>query len=70
MPNAHFIPRSLSGLGCEANVLTLCPECHHKYDRTNERAKMDAYFERYLSNHYPGWNRDELTYKKGEDYAE
>lgn len=69
-PNAHFIPRSLSGLGCEANILTLCPECHRRYDETTERGRMAEYFERYLKRCYPGWSRDQLIYRKGMDDAE
>ena len=33
IPNAHYIPRSLSGLGCEQNILTLCPACHRRIRR-------------------------------------
>ena len=70
VPNAHFIPRSLSGLGCEANILTLCPECHRRFDQTGERGYMAVYFERYLKQCYPGWSREALTYHKGVDYAQ
>lgn len=70
VPNAHFIPRSLSGLGCEANILTLCPECHRRYDETTERGRMAEYFERYLKQCYPGWSREALIYHKGVDYAQ
>lgn len=69
-PEAHFIPRALSGLGCEENILTLCRRCHDLYDRTLERGCMAAYFEDYLKDHYPGWSREKLIYRKGTDYAE
>lgn len=70
LPNAHFIPRSRSGMGCEANILTLCPDCHRRFDQTTERGMMTEYFERYLKDCYPGWNREDLIYRKGMDYAE
>ena len=66
MPNAHFIPRSKGGLGIEENILTLCPECHWRYDRTFERAGMGAYFRDYLRERYPGWDETKLIYRKGE----
>ena len=65
-PNAHYIPRSLSGLGVEQNILTLCPDCHHRYDRTGDRPRMGEYFRSYLSRCYPDWDEKNLVYRKGE----
>ncbi|HHX72167.1 MAG TPA: HNH endonuclease [Clostridiales bacterium] len=65
IPNAHFIPRSQGGLGIEENVLTLCPECHRKYDHTTERKKMQGHFRIYLRIQYPDWDENKLYYKKG-----
>lgn len=70
IPNAHYIPRSLSGLGCEHNILTLCPDCHRRYDETLLRGKMAEYFRRYLRSKYPDWDETKLLYQKGHDYAE
>ena len=70
LPEAHFIPRSLSGLGCEENILTLCRACHDRYDHSLERGRMAEYFERYLKQCYPGWSREALIYHKGVDYAQ
>ena len=64
--NAHYIPRSQGGLGREDNILTLCPECHRRYDQTTDRAKLQPFFARYLKEHYPNWNEKNLIYKKGE----
>lgn len=64
LPNAHFIARSQGGLGIEENILTLCPDCHRRYDQTDERAKMREYFKNYLQEQYPGWDETKLYYKK------
>ena len=66
LPNAHFIPRSHNGLGIEENILTLCPECHMRYDQTEARAFLRSILERYLRRHYPGWEETELYYHKGD----
>lgn len=63
-PNAHYIPRSRSGLGVEKNILTLCWPCHLRYDQTTEREKMGAYFREYLQSKYPDWNEEDLYYRK------
>lgn len=63
-PNAHFIARSQGGLGIEENILTLCFDCHRKYDQSTERQKMRAYFAEYLKSKYPDWNEEKLVYKK------
>ena len=63
-PNAHYIPRSRSGLGIEENILTLCWPCHLKYDQSTDRAKMGEYFRRYLESKYPDWDESKLYYKK------
>lgn len=62
--NAHYIPRSDAGLGIEENILTLDWECHQKYDQSNERRKMKAFFKKYLESAYPDWDEEKLRYKK------
>jgi hypothetical protein len=64
MPNAHFIPRSKGGLGIEKNVVTLCQQCHFKFDQTDERLCIYAYIMNYLQEIYDNWSIDELIYKK------
>ena len=63
-PNAHYIPRSHSGLGIEENILTLCWPCHMRYDQTTDRAQMGEFFRRYLQSKYPDWDVNKLYYKK------
>ena len=64
VPNAHCTPRSKGGLGIEENVLTLCVDCHHRYDNGNGRAEMQQYFMEYLKRKYPNWNEEKLIYRR------
>lgn len=61
---AHFIPRSQSGLGIEENILTLCWDCHMRFDQSTERENMRMFFREYLMSKYPEWNEENLIYKK------
>lgn len=63
--NAHYISRAQGGLGIEQNGLTLCPECHKRYDQSTARQEMRTFFREYLMDAYPGWNEDNLIYRKG-----
>ncbi len=63
-PNAHYIARSQGGLGIEQNVLTLCADCHRKYDQSVKRKELRAFFRGYLKKMYPGWDEAELIYKR------
>ena len=64
--NAHFISRGQGGLGVPENGLTLCPECHRRYDQTTARQEMRAFFREYLQEQYPDWSEEELYYRKGQ----
>lgn len=64
LPNAHYIGRAQSGPGIEKNIVTLCPECHRKYDHTALRKRIRAELREYLKGCYPDWNENELYYKK------
>ena len=63
--NAHFISRAQGGLGIPENGLTLCPQCHMRYDQSTNRNQMREYFRAYLESRYSDWNEDELIYRKG-----
>ena len=65
-PEAHFIPRSKGGLGVPENILTLCRECHDKYDfgTREQREGMREEFREYLMSKYPHWDEEQLTYRK------
>lgn len=62
--NAHYISRGQGGLGIEQNILTLCWECHLRYDQSEYREEMRAFFREYLSSTYPNWNEEKLIYTR------
>lgn len=66
MPNAHFVARSHSGLGIEQNIVTLCQNCHNKYDNGDKdtRTALGYKIESYLMSCYKDWNVQDLYYKK------
>lgn len=65
-PEAHFIPRSMGGLGCEENVLTLCRRCHDLFDNgcRDVRDDLRDRFRLYLMDIYDGWDEGNLIYRK------
>ena len=64
-PNAHYIPRSHGGRGIEQNIVTLCCNCHRRYDQTSDRPWIKQRLRDYLQSHYENWNEHELVYRKG-----
>lgn len=64
MPNAHYIPRSQGGLGIEENIVTLCLDCHRKYDQSVERTLYGEMIKEYLKRQYPNWNEKNLVYRR------
>lgn len=63
-PNAHYIPRSQGGLGVEENIVTLCQDCHDRYDNGTGRAYIREELRAYLQEKYPDWNEEGLRYRK------
>ena len=63
-PVAHFIARSQGGLGIEENILTLCDNCHRKYDQSTKRNEMRIFFREYLKSKYPEWDEKNLIYRR------
>lgn len=68
-PEAHFISRSMGGLGIPENVLTLCRPHHDQFDHGTrlQRVVMAQEFREYLKSFYPDWDETKLIYHK-EDY--
>ena len=64
--NAHYISRGQGGLGIEENILTLCWNCHQRFDGA-ERNDLRSILRRYLIEQYPDWDESKLTYMKGAD---
>lgn len=64
MPNAHIVSRAHGGLGIEENIVTACISCHYKMDNSTERKKYLSMAESYLKTYYPGWNREQMVYRK------
>lgn len=62
--NAHFVSRGQAGLGIEENILTLCWECHLRFDQSTDREEMKSFFRCYLKSKYPDWDDENLIYKK------
>ena len=64
MPNAHYIRRSQGGLGIEQNVVTLCLNCHNRFDNGDKRKEFGDIIREYLKTQYPGWDEKTLVYRK------
>lgn len=65
MANAHIVPRSKGGLGCEENIVTLCFDCHTALDHTTNRKVLMQKIVNYIKRFYPDWTEESVTYKKG-----
>lgn len=65
-PSCHFIKRSHMGMGKEQNIVTLCHDCHLKFDSSKQSIHVRAIIRDYLRGIYPHWNEYELKYRKGE----
>ena len=66
-PNAHYLPRAHGGLGVPENIVTLCPQCHAQYDNSAARPCLREEIREYLAGCYPGWNEENLVYRKWEN---
>ena len=64
LPNAHFIGRAHGGLGIEENIITLCRECHDRYDNSADRKVIREILREYLKSKYPEWDESKLNYHK------
>ena len=54
-PDAHFVPRSKGGLGIKENIVTLCRECHDRFDHgdTYDMTVIGTMVRCYLMELYP-----------------
>lgn len=66
IPCAHVVRRSRGGKGIEQNIVTLCPACHRAFDEGKNRDAYEARIIAYLKGFYPGWNREDMIYRKGD----
>lgn len=64
LPEAHIVPRSHGGLGCEENIITACRDCHDKLDNTTSRKEMIKTAATYLRRFYPYWNENDYIFEK------
>lgn len=63
-PEAHFISRAQGGLGVEQNIVTLCRECHRRFDQTSDRTAFRGVLRAYLMSKYPHWNEEKIIYRR------
>lgn len=64
LPEAHYIRRSQGGLGIEQNIVTLCRECHERFDNGDKREEYGDIIGRYLKQHYPYFPDEGRYYDK------
>ena len=64
LPEAHVVPRSHGGLGCEENIVTVCRTCHDKLDNSVERQQMLQEAAEHLKRFYPDWDAKKFVYDK------
>lgn len=60
----HLIPRSQGGMGVEKNILTLCQQCHRRFDEGPDRDYWSKTFTDYLTRYYGTIDKDEVVYNK------
>lgn len=62
----HYIPRARGGLGIPQNGAVGCQHHHEMMDNGNHgrRQEMLGIFREYLKSHYPGWEEENLIYRK------
>ena len=64
-PWCHIMKRSQGGMGIETNIVTLCPDCHRKFDDSTERPKIMQFICEYMKKQYgDSWNLKNQEYKK------
>jgi hypothetical protein len=69
VPDAHYIPRSKGGLGIEQNIVTLCRECHDRFDHGDsyDMGVIGTMVRMHLMDMYPDWEYPQDRYHPAED---
>ena len=66
----HYVSRARSGLGIEENIIGLTHDEHRIFDLNDpgdhkeQWQKMREKAREHLKSYYPGWNEEDLKYKK------
>lgn len=60
---AHFVSRAHGGKGIPRNLISLCIDCHRRFDGTG-RSEMKDFLENYLKAHYSNWDEKDQTFRK------
>lgn len=62
----HIVSRAHGGLGIPQNGIIGCKYHHRMLDSgpKETRSEMQAIIEGYMKEKYPGWNREELRFRK------
>jgi len=60
---AHFISRAHGGKGVPQNLLSLCIDCHRRFDGA-ERNDMRNFLKEYLKTLYPDWDEKDQIFRK------
>lgn len=63
--DALNISRAHGGLGIEQNIVTLCHNCHRRYDQSISREVIGSVIADYLRTKYKDWDPVDLIYRKG-----
>ena len=66
-PNSHYIKRSKGGLGIPENIVTMCINCHNKYDNgydSEVREYIKNKTRKYLESKYENWKEEDLIFNK------
>lgn len=60
---AHFVSRAHGGKGVARNLLSLCVDCHRRFDGSG-RSEMKDFLENYLKAHYSGWDEKDQIFRR------
>lgn len=65
MPNSHIVRRSQGGRGVPENIVTMCNDCHRKFDqRIDDEFHVRETTIAYIKSLYPEWTEESVTFRK------